>query len=139
MNTQPTEFSFDKRVWNRLLLFLGGLFCIAGILVGAVSGQSWPSTLRWAMALPAIFTPLFWLLGCRSIHRSYVITADCIILRHRGRDLERIALTEIADVHPWPLAITLHSGRKISFYLARSEMERARDALLDSLPKSRNS
>ena len=84
----------------------------------------------FALALPAFFVPVFWLIGYRAIHRSYVISADGILLRRRGRNLEHIALDEIAEVRPWPLAIILHSGRKISFSLGRSEMLRARDALV---------
>lgn len=127
---QPTEFSFDRREWYRLLRFLGGLFCVSGFLAGVLGGHSWTYTMGFALALPAFFVAVIWLSGYRDIHRSYVVSADGILLRCRGRNLEHIALDEIAEVRPWPLAIILHSGRKISFALGRSEMLRARDALL---------
>ena len=131
MNPTSTEFSFDRGEWYRLLAFLSGIFCVAGLLAAMVGGRDWLYSLRGAIALPAVFTPLFWLICCRSLHLSYVISSDGILVRRRGVDLERIALNEIADVRPWPLAVTLRSGRKVSFHLMRPEMQRARDALLE--------
>lgn len=131
MSPPSAEFSFDRRRWHHLLVFLNGILCVAGFLAGMVGGRDWLYSLRGAISLPAVFTPLFWLTGLRSIHLSYAISSAGILVRRSGLDLERIALNEIANVRPWPLAITLRSGRKVSFHLMRPEMQRALDALLE--------
>ncbi len=138
MTTLPAEFAFDRRLWYRVLGFLGALCFVGGLLAGVIGGHPWSYTARCAIALPVIFTPLFWLIGCRSIYRSYVITQDGIILRRRGHDIEQISWPDIAEVRPWPLAIVTHAGRKISFHLARTEMLLARDTLLHVFPNARN-
>ena len=132
MTPLPADYSFDNREWHRLLVFLAGLCCVAGFFAGVIGGHSWRYALSVAAALPVLFTLLLWLAGCRSTHRSYVITCDGVILRRRGRDVERVSWADIADICPWPLTIVTRSGRKIPFHLMRSEMQAARDTLLDA-------
>lgn len=128
--TLPAEFSSDCRVWHQMVIFIAVLCCVGGFVAGVIRGHPWRYSVRWALVLPAIFTPIFWLMGLYSAHRSYVVTQDGIVFRRRGRTIEQLSWAEIADVRAWPLAIITRSGRKIVFHLAREDMERARDTLL---------
>ncbi len=98
-------------------------------LVGVVNRSPWSGV--WLLAA----CPLFWFMGWNDRHRSYVIATDGVTLRRQGRDLEQVAWTEVATVRAWPLQLVLHSGRKISLNLNRSDMQRAVAAVARAFPE----
>ena len=137
MTTLPAECAFDARRLHQLLAYLFAFCFVAFLLAGIIGGHPWSDTFRYAIVIPTVATGLLWLVGHRSVHRSYVIAQDGILLRHHGRDIERISWSDVAEIRPWPLAVVTHTGRKISFHLARAEMLLARDALLHVFPVAR--